>query len=219
MVLLFVKVKRGHFQDFSDNSNTYVTIKVHNMKSSTVCRKGTEPCWEQDYMFDIGDLQSGLLVEVWKSSWFRDTIAGSVWIPLQKIKHATDEGPGEWWTLHSDVIPTGNEDGEIGSLTTHEILLDLFFAEAFDYSGDPQDADCNSEPHWPSSENSDNSALPPKYLLGAIKQASRNEEAVFTSSVAKERWNRAIQKFPDPVVNSAFRKAWGKSAAKPPNQN
>ncbi|XP_077119887.1 protein unc-13 homolog A-like [Ranitomeya variabilis] len=90
MVLLCVKVKRGHFIGISANCNTYVVIKIQSLQSSTVSRPGNEPCWEQDYSFDLNDTQSGLLVQVWKCGWLRDSLLGNVWIPLQKIKHATN---------------------------------------------------------------------------------------------------------------------------------
>ncbi|XP_073474854.1 protein unc-13 homolog B-like isoform X2 [Aquarana catesbeiana] len=132
MVLLCVKVKRGRFNQFSGTASTYVIIKVHNLQSVTVPRPGSEPCWEQDYSFDLSDIQSGLLVQVWKSGWIWDSVLGNVWIPLQSIKHATDEGSGEWWTLHSEVETNGSEVCGIRSPTSHEILLDLFFAESYE---------------------------------------------------------------------------------------
>lgn len=30
--------------------NTYVTLKLQNVKSTTVTVKGAEPCWEQDFL-------------------------------------------------------------------------------------------------------------------------------------------------------------------------
>lgn len=35
---------------FSDTSKTYVVLKVQNLKSTTIDRRGREPCWEQDFM-------------------------------------------------------------------------------------------------------------------------------------------------------------------------
>lgn len=193
MVLLCVKVKRGHFNGISDNCNTYVVIKIQSLQSSTVYRAGSEPCWEQDYSFDLNDIQSGLLVQVWKSGWIRDTLLGNVWIPLPKIRHATDEGSGEWWTLYSEVITNGDEISGISSPTLHEILLDLFFAVPFDGMMENHEDLTNGE----NEVSSDSAELFPssqKYILSTIKKETRNEDAVFTSSLAKERWSRAIQK-------------------------
>ncbi|CAD6216255.1 GSCOCG00011319001-RA-CDS, partial [Cotesia congregata] len=45
--------------------NTYVTLKLQNVKSTTVTVKGANPCWEQDFLFETNDVNTGLLVEVW----------------------------------------------------------------------------------------------------------------------------------------------------------
>lgn len=34
----------------SDKFNTYVTLKVQNVKSTTITVRGDQPCWEQDFM-------------------------------------------------------------------------------------------------------------------------------------------------------------------------
>ncbi|KAM4675942.1 protein unc-13 homolog B-like [Discoglossus pictus] len=131
MVLLCVKVKRGHLSGLPGNINTYVIIKVQNLKSTTVSRAGNEPCWEQDYIFDINEIETDLLVEVWKSGWLRDSVLGSVWIPLQNVPHATDEGSGKWWPLCSGTIANNHDINDIRFQTLHEILLDLYFAVPF----------------------------------------------------------------------------------------
>lgn len=35
---------------FLDKFNTYVTLKVQNVKSTTITVRGDQPCWEQDFM-------------------------------------------------------------------------------------------------------------------------------------------------------------------------
>ncbi|XP_078097612.1 unc-13 homolog C isoform X3 [Mustelus asterias] len=127
MSLLCVKVKRGKLHGPSDKFNTYVTLKVQNLRSTTVTRRGNEPCWEQDYMFEINDLRKGLVVEVWDKGLIWDTHLGTVWIPLKKIEHATEEGPGIWWILNSEVLTNGDEIYGAKNPTFHEILLDTYF--------------------------------------------------------------------------------------------
>lgn len=34
----------------SDKFHTYVTLKLQNVKSTTIAVKGSTPCWEQDFM-------------------------------------------------------------------------------------------------------------------------------------------------------------------------
>lgn len=33
-----------------DKFNAYVTLKVQNVKSTTITVRGDQPCWEQDFM-------------------------------------------------------------------------------------------------------------------------------------------------------------------------
>ncbi|XP_038669087.1 protein unc-13 homolog A-like [Scyliorhinus canicula] len=127
MSLLCVKVKRGKLHGPSDKFNTYVTLKVQNLRSTTMTRRGNEPCWEQDYMFEINDLRKGLVVEVWDKGLIWDTLLGTVWIPLKKIEHATEEGLGIWWILNSEVLTNGDEVCGAKDPTFHEILLDAYF--------------------------------------------------------------------------------------------
>lgn len=34
----------------AEKFNTYVTLKVQNVKSTTIAVRGNLPCWEQDFM-------------------------------------------------------------------------------------------------------------------------------------------------------------------------
>ena len=35
---------------FTESFDTYVVLKVQDLKGTTVDRRGSEPCWEQDFM-------------------------------------------------------------------------------------------------------------------------------------------------------------------------
>ncbi|XP_069784739.1 protein unc-13 homolog A isoform X4 [Narcine bancroftii] len=107
--------------------NTYVTLKVQNVKSTTIAVRGNQPCWEQDFMFEINRLELGLTVEVWNKGLIWDTMVGTVWIPLRSIRQSNEEGPGEWLTLDSEVIMTDNEICGTKDPTFHRILLDTRF--------------------------------------------------------------------------------------------
>ncbi|XP_026504239.1 protein unc-13 homolog A-like [Terrapene carolina triunguis] len=121
----------------TDTFNTYVVLKVQNLKSTTINRKGSEPCWEQDFMFEISDVEKGIVVELWKKGLIWDKLLGTLWIPLTTVEYATDEGSGAWWILHSEVIKNGNEICGTKTPTRHEILLDVYFAIL-------NDSDCRS---------------------------------------------------------------------------
>uniref|UniRef100_A0A4W3GPY0 Unc-13 homolog A n=1 Tax=Callorhinchus milii TaxID=7868 RepID=A0A4W3GPY0_CALMI len=107
--------------------NAYVTLKVQNVKSTTIAVRGSQPCWEQDFMFEINRLDLGLTVEVWNKGLIWDTMVGTVWIPLRSIRQSNEDGPGEWLTLDSEVIMTDNEICGTKDPTFHRILLDTRF--------------------------------------------------------------------------------------------
>ncbi|KAK6475176.1 protein unc-13-like protein B-like isoform X1 [Huso huso] len=127
MALLCVKVKRAMLHGPADKFNSYVILKVQNLKSTTITKRGSEPCWEQDFMFEISDLERGLTVEVWDKGLIWDTLLGTVWIPLKTVERAAAEGPGEWRILNSDVLMNEGEICGADNPTLHEILLDIYY--------------------------------------------------------------------------------------------
>ncbi|XP_023195683.1 protein unc-13 homolog A-like isoform X9 [Xiphophorus maculatus] len=127
MSLLCVGVKKGKLDGPQEKFNTYVTLKVQNVKSTTIAVRGSQPCWEQDFMFEINRQGLGLTVEVWNKGLIWDTMVGTVWIPLQSIRQSNEEGPGQWLTLDSNVIMAENEICGTKDPTFHRLLLDTRF--------------------------------------------------------------------------------------------
>uniref|UniRef100_A0AAX7V567 Unc-13 homolog A (C. elegans) n=1 Tax=Astatotilapia calliptera TaxID=8154 RepID=A0AAX7V567_ASTCA len=115
--------QRAKFKKF----NTYVTLKVQNVKSTTIAVRGSQPCWEQDFMFEINRLDLGLTVEVWNKGLIWDTMVGTLWIPLRSIRQSNEEGPGQWLTLDSNAIMAENEICGTKDPTFHRLLLDTRF--------------------------------------------------------------------------------------------
>ncbi|XP_058019035.1 protein unc-13 homolog A [Ahaetulla prasina] len=127
MGIVKASVKKAKFDGPQEKFNTYVTLKVQNVKSTTIAVRGNLPCWEQDFMFEINRLDLGLTVEVWNKGLIWDTMVGTVWIPLSTIRQSNEDGPGEWLTLDSHVIMTDNEISGTKDPTFHRILLDTRF--------------------------------------------------------------------------------------------
>ncbi|KAM6170077.1 uncharacterized protein ACDL77_018689 [Rhynchocyon petersi] len=125
-------VKRAKLQGSPDKFNTYVTLKVQNVKSTTVAVRGDQPCWEQDFMFEISRLDLGLSVEVWNKGLIWDTMVGTVWIALKTIRQSDEEGPGEWSTLEAETLMKDDEICGTKNPTPHKILLDTRFELPFD---------------------------------------------------------------------------------------
>uniref|UniRef100_F1M378 Unc-13 homolog A n=1 Tax=Rattus norvegicus TaxID=10116 RepID=F1M378_RAT len=125
--LCLFTVKKAKFDGAQEKFNTYVTLKVQNVKSTTIAVRGSQPSWEQDFMFEINRLDLGLTVEVWNKGLIWDTMVGTVWIPLRTIRQSNEEGPGEWLTLDSQAIMADSEICGTKDPTFHRILLDAHF--------------------------------------------------------------------------------------------
>uniref|UniRef100_A0A8C6TVM9 Unc-13 homolog A n=1 Tax=Neogobius melanostomus TaxID=47308 RepID=A0A8C6TVM9_9GOBI len=129
-------VKKAKLDGPQEKFNTYVTLKVQNVKSTTIAVRGNLPSWEQDFMFEINRLDLGLTVEVWNKGLIWDTMVGTVWIPLRSIRQSNEEGPGEWLTLDSQVIMADNEICGTKEPTLHLVLLDTRFELPLDIPED-----------------------------------------------------------------------------------
>uniref|UniRef100_A0A087XHC9 Unc-13 homolog B n=1 Tax=Poecilia formosa TaxID=48698 RepID=A0A087XHC9_POEFO len=116
----------------SEKFNTYVTLKVQNVKSTTITVRGDLPCWEQDFMFEINRLDLGLTVEVWNKGLIWDTMVGTAWIPLKNIRQSEEEGSGEWIFLDAEVLMKADEIYGTKNPTPHRVLLDTRFELPFD---------------------------------------------------------------------------------------
>ncbi|XP_010764278.1 protein unc-13 homolog A-like [Notothenia coriiceps] len=127
MSLLCVGVKKGKLDGPQEKFNTYVTLKVQNVKSTTIAVRGSQPCWEQDFMFEINRLDLGLTVEVWNKGLIWDTMVGTLWIPLRNIRQSNEEGPGQWLTLDLNAVMAENEICGTKDPTFHRLLLDTRF--------------------------------------------------------------------------------------------
>uniref|UniRef100_A0A8C1B6H4 C2 domain-containing protein n=1 Tax=Cyprinus carpio carpio TaxID=630221 RepID=A0A8C1B6H4_CYPCA len=136
MSLLCVRVKKAKLQGPPGKFNVYVTLKVQNVKSTTITVRGDRPCWEQDFMFEINRLDLGLVVEVWNKGLIWDILIGTAWIPLNTIRQSDEEGPGEWTSLDSEVLMKEDEIYGTKNPTPHQVLLDTRFELPFDIPDD-----------------------------------------------------------------------------------
>ncbi|XP_040898615.1 protein unc-13 homolog B-like [Toxotes jaculatrix] len=136
MSLLCVRVKKAKLHGPPDKFNAYVTLKVQNVKSTTITVRGDQPCWEQDFMFEINHLESGLVVELWNKGLIWDTMIGTALIPLDTIRQSDEEGPGEWTSLDSEVLMREDEICGTTNPTPHQVLLDTRFELPFDIPED-----------------------------------------------------------------------------------
>nr|XP_057926171.1 uncharacterized protein LOC131127881 [Doryrhamphus excisus] len=136
MSLLCVRVKKAKLHGPPDKFNAYVTLKVQNVKSTTITVRGNQPCWEQDFMFEIGHQESGLVAEVWNKGLIWDTLIGTALVPLHDVRQSNEEGPGEWICLDSEVLMRQDEICGTTKPTRHQVLLDARFELPFDIPED-----------------------------------------------------------------------------------
>uniref|UniRef100_A0A669E8J4 Unc-13 homolog B n=1 Tax=Oreochromis niloticus TaxID=8128 RepID=A0A669E8J4_ORENI len=134
--LLIIIKSESAFSSVSDKFNTYVTLKVQNVKSTTITVRGDQPCWEQDFMFEINRLDLGLIVEVWNKGLIWDTMVGTAWIPLKSVRQSEEEGSGEWLFLDAEVLMKADEMYGTKNPTPHRVLLDTRFELPFDIPDD-----------------------------------------------------------------------------------
>ncbi|KAK1892662.1 Protein unc-13 like B, partial [Dissostichus eleginoides] len=114
------QVKKAKLHGPPDKFNAYVTLKVQNVKSTTITVRGDQPCWEQDFMFEINHLESGLVVELWNKGLIWDTMIGTALIHLHTIRQSDEE---------DEICGTSNP-------TPHQVLLDTRFELPFDIPED-----------------------------------------------------------------------------------
>ncbi|XP_037114799.1 uncharacterized protein LOC119127150 isoform X5 [Syngnathus acus] len=136
MPLLCIRVKKAKLDGPSDKFNAYVTLKVQNVKSTTIAVRGNRPCWEQDFMFEISHQDASLVAELWNKGLIWDTLIGTALLPLDAIRHSNEEGPGEWTCLDSEVLMRADEIFGTTKPTAHQVLLDARFELPLDIPED-----------------------------------------------------------------------------------
>uniref|UniRef100_A0A8C2I390 Unc-13 homolog B n=1 Tax=Cyprinus carpio TaxID=7962 RepID=A0A8C2I390_CYPCA len=114
----------------------YLGFQSNPIKFTTITVRGDQPCWEQDFMFEISRLDLGLIVEVWNKGLIWDTMLGTAWIPLKSICHSEEEGPGDWIFLDSEVLMKADEIYGTKNPTPHRVLLDTRFELPFEIPED-----------------------------------------------------------------------------------
>lgn len=78
-------VKRALLVGPDAQFETYVTLKLQNVKSTTISVKGSEPNWEQDFLFETSRIDTGLVIELWNKGLLWDKLIGCHWLPLIDI--------------------------------------------------------------------------------------------------------------------------------------
>ncbi|CAB3388800.1 Hypothetical predicted protein, partial [Cloeon dipterum] len=112
--------------------NSYCTLKLQNVKSTTVTVKGANPCWEQDFLFETNDVNTGLLIEVWSKGMIWDRALGYNYIPLTEVQYSNEEGScQQWLALEAELVMRDGEVVGTKNPTGHSLLVDCRFELPF----------------------------------------------------------------------------------------
>ncbi|XP_031782922.1 protein unc-13 homolog A isoform X6 [Nasonia vitripennis] len=178
MSLLSITVKKAQFSGIqAQQFNTYVTLKLQNVKSTTVTVKGANPCWEQDFLFETNDINAGLLIEVWLKGMLWDRALGYHYIPLPRVSYSNEDGSGQWVSLDSELEMRDGEVFATKTPTGHNLLLDCRFELPF--AGYSEDSDYTSDLNYPIGGQGANSSA--SQFRTAANQLATPQRSIETS--------------------------------------
>uniref|UniRef100_A0A915LJF0 C2 domain-containing protein n=1 Tax=Meloidogyne javanica TaxID=6303 RepID=A0A915LJF0_MELJA len=151
MSLLCVTVKRAKLQGSIEEFHSYVTLKLQNVKSTTVAVRGIQPQWEQEFIFETNRLDQALFLELWNKGVLWDKLLGVCFMRLCDIGYSNSSGCGKWLqvdhefrTLNGDIVGTLHSTG-------HSVLVDCRFELPFEV---PEQQNVSENYQYPQDESS-----------------------------------------------------------------
>uniref|UniRef100_A0A915MXV0 C2 domain-containing protein n=1 Tax=Meloidogyne javanica TaxID=6303 RepID=A0A915MXV0_MELJA len=135
MSLLCVTVKRAKLQGSIEEFHSYVTLKLQNVKSTTVAVRGIQPQWEQEFIFETNRLDQALFLELWNKGVLWDKLLGVCFMRLCDIGYSNSSGCGKWLqvdhefkTLNGDIVGTLHSTGHSVQKEVELINLEDYIA-------------------------------------------------------------------------------------------
>ncbi|WKX92807.1 hypothetical protein Q1695_010668 [Nippostrongylus brasiliensis] len=132
MSLLCVTIKKARLQGSVDEFNTYVTVKLQNVKSTTAVVRGNIPCWEQEFIFETNRLDEGMIIELWSKGVLWDRLLGVHFMPLTDIRYCAAPGDGRWLQMDQELETRNGQTVGTTKPTGHNVLVDARFELPFD---------------------------------------------------------------------------------------
>jgi protein unc-13 len=132
MLTLIVSVKKARLQGSSEDFHSYITVKLQNVKSTTVAVRGTQPSWEQEFIFETNRLDQGLMLELWNKGVLWDKLLGVHYMPLTQIQYTAAPGNGKWLQIDQELETKNGETVGTKTPSGHSILVDVRFELPFD---------------------------------------------------------------------------------------
>ncbi|KAI1721640.1 c2 domain-containing protein [Ditylenchus destructor] len=132
MSLLCVTIKKARLQGSTEDFHSYVTVKLQNVKSTTVAVKGARPSWEQEFVFETNRLDQGLTLELWNKGVLWDKLIGVHYVALNSVQYSMQAGSGKWLQIDQELETKNGEAIGTRNPTGHSVLVDLHFELPFD---------------------------------------------------------------------------------------
>uniref|UniRef100_A0A8R1HHN8 C2 domain-containing protein n=1 Tax=Caenorhabditis japonica TaxID=281687 RepID=A0A8R1HHN8_CAEJA len=131
MLTLIVSVKKARLQSGVDEFNSYVTVKLQNVKSTTVAVRGNLPCWEQEFIFETNRPDDGMVLELWAKGVLWDKLIGVHYMSLSEIKYSNAVGSGQWLQMDHELETRNGQTVGTRGPTGHNLLADVRFELPF----------------------------------------------------------------------------------------
>ncbi|KIH49468.1 hypothetical protein ANCDUO_20457, partial [Ancylostoma duodenale] len=138
----------------SDEFNTYVTVKLQNVKSTTAVVRGNIPCWEQEFILNFvkprsvqplvtvvqccrcsetNRLDEGMIIELWSKGVLWDRLLGVHFMPLTDVRYwfSAAPGDGKWLQMDQELETRNGQTVGTSKPTGHNVLVDSRFELPF----------------------------------------------------------------------------------------
>ncbi|CAD5207083.1 unnamed protein product [Bursaphelenchus okinawaensis] len=132
MSLLCVTIKRATLQGATEEFHSYVTVKLQNVKSTTVAVRGAKPSWEQEFIFETNRLDQGLMVELWNKGVLWDKLIGVHYLPLYQVQYRAGPGAGAWLKIDQELETRNGQTVGTCKPTGHSVMVDVRFELPFE---------------------------------------------------------------------------------------
>ncbi|EFO92850.1 hypothetical protein CRE_22666 [Caenorhabditis remanei] len=132
-------LKKARLQGTVDEFNSYVTVKLQNVKSTTVAVRGNLPCWEQEFIFETNRPDDGMVLELWAKGVLWDKLIGVHYMPLSEVKYSNAAGSGQWLQMDHELETRNGQTVGTRGPTGHNLLADVRFELPFDAQGCDED--------------------------------------------------------------------------------
>ncbi|VDM18593.1 unnamed protein product [Hydatigera taeniaeformis] len=125
--LRFWAVKEARLQGFNNSVAVLVALDVNGAKSFTRTLTGCNPIWNEEFSYELDNVEGGILLEVQLKGFLRRRTIGAFYVPIKKVRQgvAASRHPS-WVALGAEVkLRNGKIVGTQGP-TKNFLFLDIW---------------------------------------------------------------------------------------------